>query len=64
VSTYEDLWRFTLASYNAGPGCVADALRFTWRQDEPLDWEHVAARLPDGCKGAVGYVEAVSSNKD
>ncbi len=59
VSGYEDLWRFTLASYNAGPGCLATALSDTWRAREPLDWEHLAANLTPACQGAVEYVEGI-----
>lgn len=59
-SSYEDLWRFTLVNYNAGPGCLSNAIRAAKNAGEPLDWEHVTARLDPACQGAVGYVEDVS----
>ncbi len=60
VSSYEDLWRFTLASYNAGPGCLSTALKRTKLLGEPLDWPHVAAQLPSGCQSATDYVAAIT----
>jgi hypothetical protein len=62
VSTYEDLWRFVLVNYNAGPGCLATALDATWDNDEPFDWEHVSEQLLEleACDGAVGYVKEIT----
>jgi hypothetical protein len=57
---YEDLWRFTLANYNAGPGCLSEALDDAWKASQPLDWEHVAAYLDPACGGAIGYIDDVS----
>jgi hypothetical protein len=59
LSSYEDLWRFTLADYNVGSGCLSRALADTWRQRQPVDWSHVAANLPAGCHRAVEYVSRV-----
>jgi hypothetical protein len=56
VASYEDLWRFTLVNYNAGPGCLANAIRLTWRLDRILDWSHLAARLDQTCSQAIDYV--------
>ncbi len=56
-STYEDMWKLTLAGYAAGPGCVAQALKATWRRSEDLEWESVSAQLSATCSGAVDYVE-------
>lgn len=60
VSTYNDLWRFTLTNYNAGPGCLWRAMSRTWRAKDEMDWEHVAANLDPICRLAVDYVAAVS----
>jgi hypothetical protein len=60
VSTYNDLWRFTLINYNAGPGCLWRAMSRTWRAKDEMDWEHVAANLDPICRLAVDYVDAVS----
>jgi len=60
VSEYNDLWRFTLVNYNAGPGCLWKAMSRTWRAKDEMDWEHVAANLDPICRVAVDYVDAIS----
>lgn len=60
VSNFEDLWRFTLVNYNAGPGCLIDAVRTAYSRDRKLTWETVSSRLSDGCRGSVSYVEDIS----
>jgi len=61
VSSYEDLWRFTLANYNAGPGCLIDAIRLAYLPGYPLTWSEVARSLiSDNCSGAVQYVENIT----
>jgi hypothetical protein len=62
VSSYEDLWRFVLVNYNAGPGCLATALDATRRERDPFDWAHVSAQLSDleACDGSVEYVENIA----
>jgi hypothetical protein len=60
VSTYDDLWRYTLLNYNGGSGCVSGAIEATTKANEPVDWLHVSARLQNHCKGALDYVEKVS----
>jgi hypothetical protein len=61
LTTYTDLWRYTLADYNAGAGCLGDALTKTWQANNPLDWQHVAANFDLTCQGAVDYVVDVSN---
>lgn len=60
VATYEDLWKFTLVNYNAGPGCLGDALDLTFGRQLPLTWENVSPNLSLGCAGAVEYVNTIS----
>jgi hypothetical protein len=60
VSSYEDLWRFTLLNYNAGSGCLSYALYRTNAAKDPIDWEHVAANLTTVCQPAVKYVVDVT----
>ncbi len=63
VATYEDLWRFTLVNYNAGPGCLTYALRSAWNSNQDLlEWRTVSTRFPVGCPYAVQYVERVTRN--
>ncbi len=61
AASYEDLWRFTLVNYNAGPGCLGLAVDKTNRLGEPLDWEHLSSHLTPACQGALDYVNGVSS---
>jgi len=60
VANYTDLWRFTLINYNAGAGCLSNAIYRTWNADTPIDWAHVAANLEPACRNAVDYVFDVS----
>jgi len=61
-SSYEDLWRFVLVNYNAGPGCLEEAFMDVLYDGFDLDWAHVARALSDmeACEGAVEYVERVT----
>jgi hypothetical protein len=60
VSSYEDLWKFTLVNYNAGPGCLITALQTAYQQGQPLNWENVSSHLEPACQGAIQYVDDVS----
>ena len=60
-SSYEDLWRFTLVNYNAGPGCLSNAINASIAVREVLDWEHVTAHLEPACQAAIGYVEDITA---
>jgi hypothetical protein len=61
ASSFEDLWRFTLVDYNAGPGCLGLAVDKTSAEGEPLDWEHLSSHLTPACQGALDYVNDISS---
>ncbi len=60
VASYEDMWKFTLVNYNAGPGCLGDALQATYDQGKPLEWDNVAPNLYGVCALAIDYVEDIS----
>lgn len=60
LSSYDDLWRYTMINYNAGSGCVSGAIEPTFNAGEQLDWLHVSARLQSHCKNAREYVDKVS----
>ncbi len=45
VSSYVDLWKFTLVNYNAGVGCLWAALDASQKAGEQITWENVSARL-------------------
>ncbi len=58
--TYEDMWKFTLVNYNAGGGCLANALEETLAKNEKLTWENVSQHLAPACRAAIGYAEDIS----
>lgn len=60
IASYEDLWRFTLVNYNAGPGCLARALTRTYKSGKPLDWYNVAANFEPVCRASVDYLMDIS----
>ncbi|GAB4426943.1 MAG: hypothetical protein Kow002_16060 [Anaerolineales bacterium] len=69
VSSFEDLWRYTLVNYNAGPGCLYSAI-CTIEEDgqnpvckktgEELNWENVSTDLTGVCSLAAKYVDDIS----
>jgi hypothetical protein len=61
VSTYEDLWRFTLVNYNAGSGCLSGAIQAALNGNYPLTWENVKLFLePGACQASIDYVEDIA----
>ena len=56
------MWRLSLASYNAGPGCVTTAIHQTNYLKQKLTWKNISAQFDPGCAGAVAYVDRVTSN--
>lgn len=60
VASYEDMWKFTLVNYNAGPGCLGDALQATYDQGKSFEWDNVAPNLYGVCALAIDYVEDIS----
>jgi len=64
AASYEDLWKFTLVNYNAGPGCLGNALEATVGQETPeaqeLTWGNVSSHLEPACQGAINYVNDIS----
>lgn len=60
TASYTDLWRYTLVNYNAGVGCLSDALEKTRENGMPLEWVNVSGNLEGVCAGAVDYVSDIS----
>lgn len=58
--TFEDMWKFTLVNYNAGGGCLADALQQTVDKKVALTWENVSQYLAPACRSAIRYVNDIS----
>ncbi|MDK1029060.1 MAG: hypothetical protein QGD88_09200 [Anaerolineae bacterium] len=61
VASYEDLWKFTLVNYNAGPGCLGDAIQATRDNNQAYEWQNVAANLEGVCSLGSDYVEDISN---
>lgn len=61
TTSYEDLWRFTLVNYNAGPGCLTGALKPAVKAHATLNWEAIATRLQGNCRAAIDYVEEITA---
>jgi hypothetical protein len=59
LMSYEDFWRFTLANYHSGSGCMYQALR---RSGNPTNWPGIASGLPPGCSSGQTYVRRVEEN--
>ncbi len=60
VATYEDLWKFTLVNYNAGPGCLSLAADAAWSSDHKLTWDTVSSHFTDVCLPTKDYVNDIS----
>jgi len=60
VVSEEDLWKFTLSSYNAGPGCFKSALVHTYYANQSVNWKNLSSNFDPACRGAIGYVKFVS----
>jgi hypothetical protein len=58
VSSYEDLWRFTLVNYHAGPGCLQEAVEEVG--GATLDWQNVSDELVSICPTVIDYVDTIS----
>ena len=59
-ATYEDLWKLTLVNYNAGPGCLGDALDATQIAKQDLTWENISTHFSPACASTVDYVNTIS----
>jgi hypothetical protein len=60
TASYEDMWKFTLVSYNGGYQCLVDALSETQKFNEPVTWANVSSRLT--CERSREYVDSFWSN--
>jgi len=58
VSSYDDLWRFTLANYHGGPGCLYEAIDSV--SSKTIRWEDITSKLDRECPGVTEYVENIA----
>ena len=63
---YETMWRLTLVNYNAGSGCLADAVSNAYDPSvsDSLSWGNISAALQISCPGSAAYVEDVTREVD
>jgi hypothetical protein len=62
VTSYEELWKFTIADYHVGPGCLSYAIYTSWASGAGLDWEHVSNHLTEPCETAIPYVTQITTS--
>lgn len=62
LTSYEDLWRFTMVNYNAGPGCLGNAIQRAYRSGKTLNWQNVGANLSPYCRDSVKYLMDISGS--
>ena len=60
VTSYEDLWRFTIANYHIGPGCLSYAIYMAWSETGEITWETVSEKLTEPCQGVIPYVNKIA----
>ncbi len=60
ISTYEDLWRFTLVNYHSGPGCLSNAVQITFNSNQGMNWFNVSSNLEPGCDTARLFVDNIT----
>jgi hypothetical protein len=59
LMSYEDYWRFTVANYHSGSGCMYQALRHS---GNPTSWPVIASGLSQGCLSGMTYVRRIEEN--
>jgi len=60
TTSYEDLWRFTFASYHSGLSCFQDAVIATKKAKQAVTWENMKDRFK--CRGGPDYVDGFMAN--
>lgn len=60
LTSYENMWRFTLVSYNAGIGCLSESVNSVRLQGLALDWFNVSNNLMGVCRNAINYANDMS----
>ena len=60
ITSYEDLWRFTLLSYHSGLSCFQEAMITTKKQKDPVTWDNLVEELK--CRGGEDYVNGFMEN--
>jgi hypothetical protein len=61
ITNYDDLWRFTLVNYHAGPGCLGNAVQATFDSNQAMNWLNVSSNLEPGCDTAITFVDNITT---
>jgi hypothetical protein len=61
LSNYEDLWKFTLLNYNAGSGCLSNAVQQTVLNKQSLTWVNVVQNLELACQSGISYADDIAN---
>jgi hypothetical protein len=61
VTNYEELWKFTVADYHVGPGCLSYAMYTAWAARATMDWENVSNFLTVPCETVIPYISNIIS---
>jgi len=59
ISSYEELWKYTVADYHVGPGCLSYAIYTSWAAQSSMDWEHISSYLTEPCETVIPYVTEI-----
>jgi len=59
VSSYEEMWKITVANYHSGSGCMGTGLIESAQNSEKLTLKAVGDHLLGDCKQALSYVDNV-----
>lgn len=64
VSDYENMWKFTIANYHIGSGCVGVGMENMAESGLDFTMEELANNMVGDCKNAINYVEHVLSHTE
>jgi hypothetical protein len=64
ITTYEGLWKFTIANYHIGSGCVGVGIENIIESDSNFTWDDLTKNMVGDCKNAKNYVESVVGQTD
>jgi len=64
VTDYEDMWKFTIANYHIGSGCVGVGMENMAESGLNFTWDELANNMVGDCKNAKKYVGSVLSHSD
>jgi hypothetical protein len=59
ITSYEDLWRFTLVNYHGGPGCLAQAMGEVVDDGKTLNWTNISSSLEEVCPDVLDYIDGI-----